>query len=777
MWELKAEVRWRPDEPPGDVYISGVIGQRVEKTEERCHPEDLLDVSEGTEAMDSRTELSDEEARRALRNISEGANEGGLLEWLNRSMEVGANGTMEVGIRQRGSEGSLEGNLWSNREPPKGNGPPKEGVASVGLLGSSWSPLGEDSAPEVDGLPRYVQMRDYVDNLVKEQSMENRGRLPESEGRDGLREESSLGYNITRVEEKNPNEDPIRGILMGMEEVEPEEAENALDWTVYDRRELSMDYNLGEIANRSFADRYGIWAGQEEIFPEWPHEARESASGKARQEHSAALDRIRGGVVNEGPDVESGTRAADGEVRAIIFGGFRGETPGSQKELSEERAREHESWLEELRELDVDSTPFEEGMHEGVAGDCEGKEVGWMTSTQMEGQSGSQPFGGGERAISPIGNHRGRLPGAPRFIDGLFQDEDLRLEVVLKKGGLTFGHSIEGDIDLIAYEEGTNIPPRYPPMSDSTVDWSLIRGPGPGEGPGKKGKQERGTKEMSRAGKADAQGGGQESTALEPCEEAGMAALLGKTGITLRKGRYSRKRKGHRGGRNKRRKQGFLSEEDFEETLVHGIAEASDSLGGLVGREVNSGPGKAPLVDRAKRGVVAAPGCGEEDTGEVEDEVTKEDEVSEENGTNEEAVENAVDEPTRKTRRRKNVVTVEDGRILIGSSESACRRTAPAKMVVVWPRRKGIITQDMADPNRNIVGYRSQEVPVVNARTSGVFWNASKTRDNRRFPGSTGKTLLRQSLESVPEGGTGAGGEGVDPLRWPGVRPPEVGPR
>ena len=89
-------------------------------------------------------------------------------------------------------------------------------------------------------------------------------------------------------------------------------------------------------------------------------------------------------------------------------------------------------------------------------------------------------------------------------------------------------------------------------MSDSTLDWSLIRGPGPGEGPGKKGKQERGTKEMSRAGKADAQGGGQESTALEPCEEAGMAALLGKTGITLRKGRYSRKRKGHRGGRNKR---------------------------------------------------------------------------------------------------------------------------------------------------------------------------------------------------------------------------------
>ena len=123
------------------------------------------------------------------------------------------------------------------------------------------------------------------------------------------------------------------------------------------------------------------------------------------------------------------------------------------------------------------------------------------------------------------------------------------------------------------------------------------------------------------------------------------------------------------------------------------------------------------------------------------------------------------------------MATVEDGKLLIGDGVMAHSRRTPMKMSLVWPRRDGVITQDMSDPNRNIIGYRSQEVPVANARTSGVFWNTSKTRDNRRFPGTTEKTLQRQGLDSVPVGGTKAGGEGVDPLQWPGVRPPEVGPR
>ena len=59
----------------------------------------------------------------------------------------------------------------------------------------------------------------------------------------------------------------------------------------------------------------------------------------------------------------------------------------------------------------------------------------------------------------------------------------------------------------------------------------------------------------------------------------------------------------------------------------------------------------------------------------------------------------------------------------------------------------------------------------------GVFWATSKTRDNRRrFPGTAEKTLHGQSLESVSVEGTVAGGEGEDPLQWPGVSPPEVGP-
>ena len=61
----------------------------------------------------------------------------------------------------------------------------------------------------------------------------------------------------------------------------------------------------------------------------------------------------------------------------------------------------------------------------------------------------------------------------------------------------------------------------------------------------------------------------------------------------------------------------------------------------------------------------------------------------------------------KKTRRRKTVVTVEDGRLPIGDSGLARSRRTPKKMSLVWPRREGIITQDMSAPNHNIVGYVS----------------------------------------------------------------------
>ena len=122
------------------------------------------------------------------------------------------------------------------------------------------------------------------------------------------------------------------------------------------------------------------------------------------------------------------------------------------------------------------------------------------------------------------------------------------------------------------------------------------------------------------------------------------------------------------------------------------------------------------------------------------------------------------------------MVTVEEGRLLRSNMGPRQDGRAPKHMHRVWPRREEIITPSMSDPNRNIIGYRSQEVQVASARTSGVFWATSRTRDNRRFPGTVEKTLHGQGLEYVSAEGT-VGGEEVDPLLWPGVRPPEVGPR
>ena len=126
-------------------------------------------------------------------------------------------------------------------------------------------------------------------------------------------------------------------------------------------------------------------------------------------------------------------------------------------------------------------------------------------------------------------------------------------------------------------------------------------------------------------------------------------------------------------------------------------------------------------------------------------------------------------------RRRTQVRTVQEGRLLKNDAGPGNYGRAPGRMSLIWPRRDEIITPGMSDPNCNILGYRSQEVPVASARTSGVFWATSRMRDNRRFPGTAEKTLHRQGLESVSAEGT-VGGEGEDPLLWPGVRPPEVGP-
>ena len=91
-------------------------------------------------------------------------------------------------------------------------------------------------------------------------------------------------------------------------------------------------------------------------------------------------------------------------------------------------------------------------------------------------------------------------------------------------------------------------------------------------------------------------------------------------------------------------------------------------------------------------------------------------------------------------------------------------------------KTKSLIVPEMADPNHVQPRYRSQEVSLANARTSGIFLCRTKIRELRQFPGATKKTLHGQSLESVfvPETLTLKDVEvgELGPLLWPAVRPP-----
>ena len=90
---------------------------------------------------------------------------------------------------------------------------------------------------------------------------------------------------------------------------------------------------------------------------------------------------------------------------------------------------------------------------------------------------------------------------------------------------------------------------------------------------------------------------------------------------------------------------------------------------------------------------------------------------------------------TKKTgsRRRTDVATIWEGRILPNEEGPFHKGRAPIPQSLrKKPRRDGIITQVMSDPNLSNNGNKSQEDSVSNARTSGVFWCNSKTRDNRQ---------------------------------------------
>ena len=69
-WELKAEVNWRADAPPEDVYISGRIDQKMRVVPEPYQPGDFFDVFHQEEVgRRHEPELSVQEFHTAIRNI------------------------------------------------------------------------------------------------------------------------------------------------------------------------------------------------------------------------------------------------------------------------------------------------------------------------------------------------------------------------------------------------------------------------------------------------------------------------------------------------------------------------------------------------------------------------------------------------------------------------------------------------------------------------------------------------------------------------------------
>ena len=425
-----------------------------------------------------------------------------------------------------------------------------------------------------------------------------------------------------------------------------------------------------------------------------------------------------------------------------------------------------------LTELEVGSEAWEGPREERPS--AEGASLGagggdFLSSTQIEGLEEVAIFGGREgRALSPIGP-RTKGPGTSgtRFVVDLYQDEDRRTLAIGSQGGLTFWHSEGGDIDILRHDGSSSIPVRHPPMSDSTLDWSLL---------GRRHSPQ--VAKAKRGGRRNGAGAREEELGPTIPEDSGIGASegsggrLGRLGIKINKGRYSRKtgRRGHRGGRKKKKGPGPLSEEDL--AVVSGARGKAPGAPGAA--EEAAGEESGP--DRGTRGG-GVPG----ETEDAGRRTTEEEEEDAWRKTTEEDDEEAGEKTATRmkktgSRRRTRMVMVKEGRLLLDDKGPKHYGRAPSRMSRVWPRRDEVITPGMSDPNRNIIGYRSQEVPVASARTSGVFWATSRTRDNRRFPGTAEKTLQGQGLEYVSVEGT-VGGEEEDPLLWPGVRPPEVGPR
>ena len=612
--------------------------------------------------------------------------------------------------------------------------------------------------------------------------------------------------------------------------------------------DYGQDYWLGEIANRSFNDPYGIWENGPQIFPT----QRQGMEEVRRQEYSG--DEVQGRGVSAQPD------SREEGVGAPEKAGMRDpEAPGSEEgqgnvNLHIWAERAWEKYLKESKEKtkegprvkepgcqmgkrdgraspgDGDGSPakrdrrgrlsptwseldrcFENGgLSEGSDLDSveqapqyveDGDEV-WVTEgglrTQgsrycmretgrqvVQGTYSASPAGleyedsrGGSASPTwseldrcfeedsqekgPDGNTQeaqemegdieesGRVQSGlsdqrglgeatevggprPRFIEGLYQDPDLREERIAEEEGLTFEHTESGDVHMRTFEGGTTIPERYPPMSATTVDWSILYRAANAM------IKDKGPQRMMRGGEP-------------PQREPSLQAPLR---IRLNKGRYSRKGNSKRRGGKKGR-----------------AGTNSSVIEALLGEKVQ-GPEASP--DRAGEGSGVLDRAEEREGEEEEEERAEEEDEETTGGATLENEETTTRKREPKTRSRRAVVVIREGRIV--PEEDTPARGRRARKSRFLPRRDEIITQEMADPNRTNSGYHAQEDLVASARTSGVFWCNSRTRDRRQLPGTTKKTLLdRASNPSSPRERNLPEEDSQDPSEWSRVSPLDIDP-
>merc|ERR1711911_506036 len=549
-WELKALVSFREDEVPKDFYISGVIGQGMNDIPEPHLPGDFLDIfSQGPEEGHA-PELSGADHRMVLRNIEEAGR--------NVPEDLRLSGDRETWIEQIEKEDGREvRNKVLISEPPLPTESEMENYdqrlergenveyLAAGLIGhqlfleisdhglepipggsnmtkgteaGNKVELGEESL-EIDILqPNYVQLSNYWEED------RNRNQTPQSRDEADL-EATLLGYDliqeISGIDRNLRNKHREQGLG-------PEE-DSDLDF------DYGQDYHLGEIGNRSFCDKHGIWANGPQWFPS-PRQERDLQPPRQEKLQDRARKEVNLGLHGW---AEQAWEAYKRNASANIWGfeeeslepeenEIRIKTPDQQDTLhplcGEEREGQHRSATASPTWSDLDKC-FENAYWEDEGEISEAQEYARSQVMAKEKGRGSQE---GEPCIGP----------RPCFITGLFQDQDLREERIAKEGGLTFSHLPEGDIEVQENTRETTIPARYPPMSATTVDWSVKYRP----------------ENLWRGGSSSQEGGSHPHSGDKP-EKAGPNEQLR---LKLSKGRYTKKRKPRRRGRNKTQKNGDL---------------------------------------------------------------------------------------------------------------------------------------------------------------------------------------------------------------------------